>query len=406
MFPRNPGGLGSLEVAEYRYLIVGGGMTADAACRGIRDHDADGSIGLVGEDPYEPYARPPLSKALWKGKPEDSIWRGTPALGVDLQLGRRIVSLDLDGHTATDDTGGTHAYQRLLLATGGTPRQLASGDGEVIYYRTFDTYRRLREVAGDGVRVAVIGGGFIGSEIAAALSMNGCAVTIVFPDAGIGAKVFPAELAAFVNDYYRSKGVEVLPGEKVARIERAGDGLRATTESGRSIEAEAIVAGLGIVPRTDLAEQAGLEVDDGVIVDEHGRVGGREDVFAAGDVARFPVRALGGSRRVEHEDHANTHGRCIGANMAGANEPYDYLPFFYSDLFDLGYEAVGDVDSRLETLSEWEEPNRKGVVCYVDGDGKARGFLLWDVWGKVDAARELIRADEPIQASAVRGLIG
>jgi 3-phenylpropionate/trans-cinnamate dioxygenase ferredoxin reductase component len=393
-------------VGEYRYLIVGGGMTADAACRGIRDHDSEGSIGLVGEDPYEPYARPPLSKALWKGKPEESIWRGTPALGVDLHLGRRIVSLDLDDRTATDDTGETHVYERLLLATGGTPRQLPSSDDGVIYYRTFETYKRLRKIAGEGVRVAVIGGGFIGSEIAAALAMNGCAVTIVFPDTGIGAKVFPAELAGFVNDYFRSKGVEVLPGEKVAAIERAGDGLLAKTESGSSIEAEAVVAGLGIVPRTDLAEQAGLEIDDGVIVDEHGRVGGHEDVFAAGDVARFPVRALGGSRRVEHENHANTHGRCVGANMAGADEPYDYLPFFYSDLFDLGYEAVGDVDSRLETVAEWEEPNRKGVVCYVDGEGKARGFLLWDVWDKVDAARELIQADEPIQASAIRGLIG
>jgi 3-phenylpropionate/trans-cinnamate dioxygenase ferredoxin reductase subunit len=393
-------------VGEYRYLIVGGGMTADAACRGIRDHDSEGSIGLVGEDPYEPYARPPLSKALWKGKPEESIWRGTPALGVDLHLGRRIVSLDLDDRTATDDTGETHVYERLLLATGGTPRQLPSSDDGVIYYRTFETYKRLRKIAGEGVRVAVIGGGFIGSEIAAALAMNGCTVTIVFPDTGIGAKVFPAELAGFVNDYFRSKGVEVLPGEKVAAIERAGGGLLAKTESGSSIEAEAVVAGLGIVPRTDLAEQAGLEIDDGVIVDEHGRVGGHEDVFAAGDVARFPVRALGGSRRVEHENHANTHGRCVGANMAGADEPYDYLPFFYSDLFDLGYEAVGDVDSRLETVAEWEEPNRKGVVCYVDGEGKARGFLLWDVWDKVDAARELIQADEPIQASAIRGLIG
>lgn len=391
-------------MGEFEYLIVGGGMTADAACRGIRDHDSDGRIGLVGEDSYEPYARPPLSKALWKGKSEDSIWRGTPQLGVDLHLGRRIVSLDLDGRTATDDTGEDHTYERLLLATGGTPRRLSAEDDGVIYYRTFETYKRLREVAGNGVRVAVIGGGFIGSELAAALALNRCAVTIVFPDEGIGGKVFPAELATFVNEYYRSQGVEVLPGEKVAGIERAGEGFRATTESGRSIEADAVVAGLGIEPRTDLAEQAGLEVDDGIVVDDRGRVSGRTDVFAAGDVARFPVRALEGSRRVEHENHANTHGRCIGANMAGADEPYDYLPFFYSDLFDLGYEAVGDVDSRLDAIAEWAEPNRKGVVCYVE-NGKARGFLLWDVWGKVDAARELIEARDPIQASAVRGLM-
>jgi NADPH-dependent 2,4-dienoyl-CoA reductase/sulfur reductase-like enzyme len=391
-------------VGEFTYLIVGGGMTADAACRGIRDHDPDGRIGLVGEDPHEPYSRPPLSKALWKGKSEDSIWRGTPQLGVDLQLGRRIVSLDLDGRSATDDTGEVHTYDRMLLATGGTPRRLSEDQDGVIYYRTYDTYKRLREIAGEGVRVAVIGGGFIGSELAAALAINGCSVTIVFPDEGIGGKVFPADLAAYVNDYYRSKGVEVLPGEKVASIERTGGGFRAMTESGRSIEADAVVGGLGIEPRIDLAEQAGLEVDDGIVVDDRGRVSGRPDVFAAGDVARFPVRALGGSRRVEHENHANTHGRCVGANMAGADEPYDYLPFFYSDLFELGYEAVGDVDSRLDTIAEWEEPNRKGVVCYVE-EGKPRGFLLWDVWEKVDAARGLIEAGTPIQASAVRGLM-
>ncbi len=114
--------------------------------------------------------------------------------------------------------------------------------------------------------------------------------------------------------------------------------------------------------------------------------------------------ALGGTRRVEHEDHANTHGRHVGANMAGADAPYDHLPFFYSDLFELGYEAVGDVDSRLETIAEWEDPNRKGVVCYLD-DGKPRGFLLWDVWGKVDAARELITAAEPVDAESLRALL-
>jgi 3-phenylpropionate/trans-cinnamate dioxygenase ferredoxin reductase component len=391
-------------MSEHRYLIVGGGMTGDAACRGIRDHDPDGSIGLFGQESHEPYARPPLTKALWKGKPEDSIWRGTPDLGVDLHLGRRIASLDLDSRTAIDDTGEEHSYEQLLLATGGTPRQIASWDEGVLYYRTVDHYHRLRGIAGDGVRVTVIGGGFIGSEIAAALALNGCAVTIVFPGEGIGAKVFPVELARFVNEYYQSKDVAVLAGEKVAEIRRSGSGLQTVTESGRSIEGDAVVAGLGIVPNTDLAEAAGLEVDDGIVVDEYGRAGGREEVFAAGDVARFPAPALGGMRRVEHENHAVTHGRRVGANMAGADEPYLHLPFFYSDLFELGYEAVGDVDSRLETIAEWKEPNRKGVVCYVEA-GKPRGFLLWDVWDTVDAARELIKAGEPVTAEQLRGLM-
>ncbi len=391
-------------MGAFRYLIVGGGMTADAACRGIRDRDSDGSVGLVGEEPFAPYARPPLSKALWKGQEESSVWRGTKELGVELLVGRRVTSLDLDGRTATDDTGETHSYEKLLLATGGTPRRVEAWDDGVVYYRTLETYRKLREIAGDGVRAAVVGGGFIGSEVAAALALNGCAVTLVFPEDGVGAKLFPADLARFVADYYGSQGVDVQTGRKVESIARDGDTSVVTTDDG-AIEADVVVAGLGIVPRTELAEQAGLEVDDGVLVDDRGRAGGREDVFAAGDVARFPVSALGGTRRVEHEDHANTHGRHVGANMAGADAPYDHLPFFYSDLFDLGYEAVGDVDSRLETVVEWAEPNRKGVVCYVD-DGRPRGFLLWDVWDRVDAARELIRAGGPVSTDQIRALIG
>jgi 3-phenylpropionate/trans-cinnamate dioxygenase ferredoxin reductase subunit len=386
----------------YRYAIVGGGMTGDSACRGIRDHDADGAIAMFTSEQHDPYARPPLTKALWTGQEESSVWRGTPDLGVDIHHGRRIVELDLGARTVTDDTGETHSYEKVLLATGGTPRRLPSDDGdEVIYYRTLDHYRRLRGLAGDGVRATVIGGGFIGSELAAALASNGCDVTIVFPDHGIGARLFPAELSSFVNDYYRGKGVTVLAGQRVESV-RPG---AVTTKAGATVEADAIVAGLGIVPVTDLAEASGLEVDDGILVDEYGRAGGRDEVYAAGDAARFPVAALGGTRRVEHEDHANTHGRVVGANMAGARTPYDHIPFFYSDLFELGYEAVGDVDSSLDTVAEWAEPNRKGVVAYVDGDGKARGFLLWDVWGKVDSARELVRAGSTVEADTLRGLL-
>ncbi len=390
----------------YRYLIVGGGMTAHAACRGIREHDGDGSIALVGEEDVAPYKRPPLSKALWKGDPEDSIWCGTADLGVELRLGRRIVSLELDGRTATDDHGESYAYERLLLATGGRPRRLPFGDGSVVYFRTLADYRRLRAQADAGGRFVVIGGGFIGSEVAAALAMNGCEVTLVFPEPAIGARIFPAELAAFVTDYYRSKGVEVLAGETVTGIEQDGPSVQVSTGGGRVLQADGVVAGLGIEPATELAAAAGLTVADGIVVDEHGRAGGRDDVFAAGDVARFPAPALGGDTRVEHEDHANTHGRAVGANMAGATVSYNHLPFFYSDLFELGYEAVGEVDSRHEALAEWKEPNRSGVVCYVDAEKRPRGFLLWDVWGRVDAASDLIRASEPVGPDALRALVG
>jgi NADPH-dependent 2,4-dienoyl-CoA reductase/sulfur reductase-like enzyme len=370
-----------------KYLIVGAGMTGDMAAKGIRDHDPEGSITMVGADPNPPYKRPLLTKGLWQGAPEEKLWREA-AEGVELVTGRRIVSLDLAGHTATDDAGEEYRWEKLLLATGARPREIPGAEG-VIWYRTLDDYRRLRETVSEGAHVAVIGGGFIGSEIAAGLVGNGARVTMIFPEPGIGFRLFPNDLSASVTEYYREKGIEVLAGEMVA----SASGSKVETQSGRTIEADAVVAGLGVIPDTELAEAAGLEVGDGIVVDEYGRVTGHEDVFAAGDVARFPVRALGTSMRIEHEDHANSHGRAVGANMAGADTPYDHLPFFYSDLFDLGYEAVGLVDSRLEAVENWQEPYRKGVVTYVE-EGRPRGVLLWNVWDKLDAARELIVAGE------------
>ena len=392
-------------MTTHRYLIVGGGMTGDAACKGIRSIDPDGSIALVGDEPDPPYARPPLTKGLWLGKEESSIWRGTEAEGVELHLGRTIVSLDLDARTATDERGDTYGYDRVLLATGGRPRHLTGAPEGVVHYRTLADYHGLRAAAGEGTRVAVIGGGFIGSELAAALASNGCAVTIIFPEEAIGTRLFPRDLALSLNDYYRGKGVEVVAGERVGGVERRDGGYRVTVGDGSAFESDVVVAGLGLGPRDDLAAAAGLPTDNGIPVDDRGRVGGRDDVFAAGDVARFPSRDLGGDVRVEHEDHAKSHGRLVGRNMAGADEPYDHLPFFYSDLFELGYEAVGELDSRLETVAEWAEPYRKGVVCYQDADGRPRGFLLWDVWGKVDSARELVREGAPVGAEQLRELL-
>jgi 3-phenylpropionate/trans-cinnamate dioxygenase ferredoxin reductase component len=383
-----------------RYLIVGGGMTADAAAKGIREHDADGTIAIVAAEPHLPYARPPLTKGLWKGGDEAKIWRGTDALaGLDLRTGRRIASLDLDGHRAVDDRGEEYGYEKLLLATGSRPRELAGSEG-VVYFRTYDDYRSLRATAKEGAHVVVIGGGFIGSEIAAALVGAGCRVTMVFPEPSIGWRLFPPDLAAFVTDYYREKGIDVLADQSVKNVA----GGRVELGSGQVLEAEMVVAGLGVEPQTELAAAAGLPIDNGIVVDDRGRVGGRGDVFAAGDVASFPAVGLGRNLRVEHENHATSHGRLVGANMAGADDPYDYLPFFYSDLFDLGYEAVGEVDSRLTQLAGWAEPNRKGVVAYVDDASRPRGFLLWNTWDRVDAARDLILAKQPIDAAMLEQL--
>jgi NADPH-dependent 2,4-dienoyl-CoA reductase/sulfur reductase-like enzyme len=386
----------------YRYLVVGGGLAGDGAVQGIRSVDETGSIGLVSAEEHAPYSRPPLSKDLWKGSAEDKIWRGTEEKGATLHLGRRITSIDLAGHTARDDAGDEYRFEKLILATGGEPRRLGGGDDDVVYFRTLDDFRRLRDAAKDGAHVVVVGGGFIGSEIAAALVSNGARVTMLFPEHGIGSRTFPPDLSKFVTDYYRERGVEVIEGALVDGV----DGSTVRLEDGRNFDADVIVAGLGIVPNVELADAAGLETENGIVVDAQGRVNGRDDVFAAGDVAFFPATALGRSIRIEHEDHAKSHGRAVGANAAGAGKPYDHLPFFYSDLFDLGYEAVGEVNTQLDSLAYWKDPNREGVVAFVDGHRRPRGFLLWNVWDKVDDATELISRGEPIDESTLQKLAG
>jgi 3-phenylpropionate/trans-cinnamate dioxygenase ferredoxin reductase subunit len=361
---------------------------------------------LIGTEPDRPYDRPPLTKALWKGEPLDTVWRSLPDRGMELHLGRTAVALDPVGKRIVDDAGMAYTYDRLLLATGSSPRRLPFGGDAIIYYRTLADYRRLRTLAERGRRFAVIGGGFIGSEIAAALAMQGKEVVMLFPDEGIGARLFPADHARFLNDFYRQHGMEVAAGEVATGLESRGDRqvLRVRhqrTGAEREVVADAVIAGIGVVPDTALAERAGLMVADGIVVDDLLRTSAA-DVYAAGDVANFANPALGRRLRVEHEDNANTTGRLAGRAMAGAPEPYQHLPFFYSDLFELGYEAVGETDSRLETVADWREPHREGVVYYLR-DGRVRGVLLWNTWGQVDAARRLIAARGPFRAEDLRG---
>ena len=386
----------------YPYLIVGGGMAADAAVRGIREVDPDSAIGLIGAEPDPPYKRPPLSKKLWHGKPLASVWLGTADRGVELLLGRTVRVLDLRNKRVVDDRGTAYGFDKLLLATGVTPRRLPVGGHRVIYYRTLHDYHRLRQEAIRGQRFAVVGGGFIGSEVAAALAANWKEVVLIFPGTGIGDRLFPPDLARFVNDVYREQGVEVLAGTDVADVVERGERLvvrtrGAGTATEREIEVDGVVAGIGTRPNVELAVAAGLAVDDGIVVDAFLRTS-HPDVYAAGDMAAFWQPALGQRRRVEHEDNATTMGRQAGRAMAGEPAPYEHLPFFYSDLFDLGYEAVGDLDPRLETVAEWDEPYRKGVVSYRQ-DGRVRGVLLWNVWDRLEVARAMISYPAGVQST-------
>jgi len=335
-----------------------------------------------------PYLRPALSKGLWKGRPVEKIWRNTGKLNVELHLGRKATQLDTNHKRVCDHEGHEYTYDKLLLATGGSPIRLPFGDDQIIYYRDFKDYLHLRLLSAQGERFLVIGGGFIGSEIAAALTMVGKKAVMVFPEQAIGANIFPADLAQYLNEYYQEKGVEIYAGDSVTDVKRTGERITVQTRSGAVFEVDGVVAGIGIRPNLELAKQANLQIANGVVVNEQLQTSVPE-IYAAGDLANFHHASLAKRVRVEHEDNAIWMGHQAGRNMAGAGEAYTHVPMFYSDLFDLGYEAVGEMSSKLEMVSDWEEPFKKGVVYYLS-EGRVVGVLLWNVWNSVPAARSLL----------------
>ena len=388
---------------HFTYLIIGGGMTGDAAVRGIRELDPEGSIAMIGYETDMPYARPPLSKGMWKGRPFARIWQGTEKLNVTFYLGRDATKLIPTVKRVRDDHGDEYTYDKLLIATGGSPIRLPFGDEHIIYFRTLPDYERLRALAERKERFLVIGAGFIGSEIAAALKMQGKKVTMVFRGNSIGENVYPADLSNYINDFYRKKGVDLMPADEVSSVEKNGSDLIVITRSGRILKVDGVVAGLGIRPNIELAKFASLTVEDGIVVDDHLRTSA-PDIFAAGDVAMFPHPTLGRLMRVEHEDNALMMGKQAGRNMAGSDEPYKHTPYFYSDMFELGYEAVGELSSKLEIFTDWQKPFQKGVVYYLKA-GRVRGVLLWNVWEKLKEATALMAEIGPYKPEDLKGKI-
>lgn len=396
---------------NYTYLIVGGGLAGAFAAKAIRELDTKGSILLIGSEKHLPYNRPDLSKKLWFGKKKvEEIFLHDQNYydqnGIHIRLGIRIVELDSKGKVAKDENGNSYQYEKLLLATGGVSRRLPIPGGNlegVCYYRHLDDYLRIRKEAKEGKSAVVIGGGFIGSEIAAALNINKVNVTMIFPEPYLVQRVFPDYLGKAIQQHYIERGIKILNGDKPSAFVKNGDKYLTQTSNGKHAESDLLIVGIGIIPSIDLAQQAGLKVGNGIVVNEYFQTSD-PDVYAAGDNAYFPYQALGQNMRIEHWDNAINQGKWAGRNMAGAHEQFDYMPYFFSDLFEFGYEAVGEVDSRLETFADWQKENDTGVIYYLK-EGKVRGLMMCNVWGKVDAARELIKKGERVRPESLAGII-
>jgi 3-phenylpropionate/trans-cinnamate dioxygenase ferredoxin reductase component len=397
---------------SFMYAIVGGGLTGASAAAGIREVDKNGTIVVLGDEYHLAYDRPSLTKKLWFGKKKvDEIFLYDKDFydrnGIAVKLGSRVTEIDIGRKTLRDDKTGTYHFQKLLLATGGAPRMLSIPGGDlpgIYYFRYLDDYLKLRSEAAEGKKALVIGGGFIGSEIAAALTTNKVDVSMIFSDSYLCSKVFPSDLGLSIQRRFIDKGVKILTREKPVSIVKRGNSFVASTDTGKLIESDILIVGIGINPSIELGTMAKVDTGNGIIVNEYLQTSNPE-IFAAGDTVLFPYQALGKMMRVEHWDNAINQGKQAGRNMAGAHEQYTYMPYFFSDLFEFGYEAVGNVNSGLETFADWQKENDTGVIYFLN-EGKVQGAMMCNVWNKVDAAREMIRREEKITAESLRGAIG
>jgi 3-phenylpropionate/trans-cinnamate dioxygenase ferredoxin reductase subunit len=385
------------------YVIAGGGLAAAKAIEGIRESDTSGAVVLVAEEDRLPYERPPLSKGVLKGDDEpesafthDRDWYA--AQGVDVRLGTQATSLDAQNHRLTLSDGAVLDYERLLIATGSTPRALAVPGSDldgVLYLRQMQESEALRARLRDGARIVVVGAGWIGHEVAAAAREAGCSVTVIEPQAAPLLAVMGEQIGGWFADLHRGHGVEFRFGEGVDRIEGEGSVTGVVTRSGDTVPADAVVVGVGITPNTGLAEGAGIATDNGITTDAALRTS-TDGVWAAGDVASWRSTTLDTFVRVEHWANAHDGGLAAGRSMAGQDVTYDPIPFFYSDQYDIGLEYAGYVPrgSDAEVVLRGEPSSNEFMAFWVVPEGAGVRVLAGmhvNVWDTIDAVQQLVR---------------
>jgi len=383
--------------AEQTFVIVGGGMAGAKAAETLREEGFDGRIVLIGAESLRPYERPPLSKDYLRGETEqEKVHVHSEAYygehDIDLRLGREVSRLDTGSREATLDDGETLRYDRLLLATGAEPRRLpipgADLDG-VLYLRTVPDSDRIRERLDRGGSLVVVGAGWIGAEVAASARQRGMEVTIVEPMSVPLERVLGPEMGAFYRDVHADQGVRLLLGTGVEGFEGGTAVERVRTNDGQTLDCDAVVVGVGVKPRTALAEAAGLAMGDGVLADELLQTSA-EGVFAAGDVVSAQHPFYGQRIRVEHWANALEQGPAAARNMLGAGAPYDKLPYFFSDQYDVGMEYAGYATSWDRVVVRGDLAGREFIAFWLAGNRVLAGMNV-NVWDVTDTIQRLIR---------------
>ena len=388
-------------------VLVGGGLATGTAVRELRTQGYDGDLVVIAAEDHAPYERPPLSKGYLLGNdPAEKALVNTPdwygAHDVDLRTGVTVDSFDPDAHTLT--AGGDElSWSGLLLATGATPKRLALADDSgapVHYLRTLEDSTALKEQLVPGARIGIIGGGWIGLEVASAARQADAEVVVLEALEQPLLNVVGPEVGALFAQLHREKGVDVRTGVRIEGIAQGDGGATITTAGGDTLTFDRLVVGVGVAPVADLAADAGIAVDNGILVDSQLRTSA-PDVYAAGDVANVDHPVLGHRLRVEHWDTAIKHGTVAAANLLGGNAVADHLPYFFTDQYALGLEYVGHPGpggfERVVVSGDTDGPVEGRVfrVWWLRGDRVVAGMHVND-WDAIDRVRELVgtEADE------------
>jgi 3-phenylpropionate/trans-cinnamate dioxygenase ferredoxin reductase subunit len=388
---------------DQTFVIVGASLAGAKAAETLRTEGFDGRVVLIGAEAVRPYERPPLSKDYVRGEagPEKLYVHDESFYDehdIELRLRCRATDLDTTARELTLDDGERLSYDRLLLTTGARPRRLAIPGSElddVLYLRTIHDSDVVRARIDRGGTVVVVGAGWIGAEVAASARQRGLEVTVLDPLAVPLERVLGAEVGAVYRDIHADHGTRLLLNTEVESFEGDASVQRVRTSDGRTLNCDFVVVGIGVQPRTELAEQAGLAVDNGILVDEHLQTSDPA-VFAAGDVANAWHPFYGERIRVEHWANALNQGPAAARNMLGRSESYDRLPYFYSDQYDVGMEYSGFARTWDRVVFRGDPASREFIAFWLSADRVVAGMNV-NVWDVTDAIQRLIRDRAPVE---------
>jgi 3-phenylpropionate/trans-cinnamate dioxygenase ferredoxin reductase subunit len=385
-------------------VIVGASLAGAKAAETLRTEAFDGRIVLIGEEPVRPYERPPLSKAYLRGEVDLDSFSVHPedfyrAHDIELLVSTTATSIDATGKTVTLDDGSAISYSQLLLTTGASPRPLAlpgADLGGIHYLRSVASCDELRAALATTEQLVVIGAGWIGSEVAACARQMGVAVAMVEPSSVPLERVLGAEVGGMFADLHREHGVELRMGVGVDALRGGESAEEVVLSDGSSVAGDLFVVGVGVVPRTDLAESAGVTLDNGVVVDEH-LASSVPDIFAAGDVANAYHPVLDRRIRLEHWSSALNQGPVAAKNMLGQDVSYTKIPYFYSDQYDLGMEYSGLAIEWDQLVYRGDRDKREVIVFWLDHGRVAAGMNV-NVWGVADQIAALVASKQSVDA--------